>query len=89
MNVAVGVPDEISTVAGVNDPVPVVVGVTVTVPVIAPFAPAVKLVDAAFCTLVEGPDKVIAVAAEVPLTMKAWCESLAVSPFVFHVTTAD
>lgn len=64
MNVAVGVPLLIATVVGVNvPPLAASPGVTVTVPVIVPFAPTVKLVDATPVVPLDGPDRVVAVAA--------------------------
>ena len=64
---AVGVPLLIATEVGMNvPPLPASPGVTVTVPVIVPFAPTVKLVDATLTVPLDGPDKVVAVAAVSP-----------------------
>ena len=62
VNVAVGVPLEMLTVAGVKVQ-PVAAGVMTTVPVIAPLADAVKLDEAKPAVPVLGPETAIAVAA--------------------------
>ncbi len=63
VNVAVGLPELISTKVGTNVTPATGVGVTRTVPVIDPFAPIVNGAEALPTVPVVGPDIVTAVAA--------------------------